>query len=98
MLLDLDFKPAATGGKMERFSRILQHIADKFHVSYQVSVMALQFLTGVILMVATVAGSAATAAVWAPDLDIYSGHDTAKRRAANSKLSSRLIKDRRLHL
>jgi hypothetical protein len=84
-----------TGGKMERLGRIVQHIADGFHVSYHVSVMAVEFLTGVILMVVTVAGSAA-AAVWAPDLDIYSGNDAPKRRAAKSKLWSRMIADRRL--
>jgi hypothetical protein len=42
---------------MVRFGRIVQDIAD-------VSVMAVEFLTGVILMIVTVAGSAAAAAVW----------------------------------
>jgi hypothetical protein len=73
---------------MVRFGRIVQDIAD-------VSVMAIEFLAGVILMVVTVVGSAA-AAVWAPDLDIYSGNDAPKRRGAKSKRSSRLIADRRL--
>jgi hypothetical protein len=72
---------------MVRFGRIVQDIAD-------VWVMAVEFLAGVILMVATVAGSAA--AVWAPDFDSYFGNDAPKRRAAKSKLSSRLIADRRL--
>jgi hypothetical protein len=71
---------------MVRFGRIVQDIAD-------VSVMAVEFLTGVILMIVTIAGSAAAAAVWAPDLDIYPCNDAPKRPAAKS--TSRLVADRR---
>jgi hypothetical protein len=89
--------PRKAGAKMERLGRIVHDIADGLRVSYHVSVMAVEFLAGVILMVATVAGSAATAAVWAPDLDIYSANDAGRKRpAAQSKLSSRLIADRRV--
>jgi hypothetical protein len=79
---------------MERFGRIMQ---DLLRVSYAVSVMAVEWLIGVILMVATVVGSAAAAAVWAPNLDIGSGNDAGpEQRAARSKSSSRLIADRRV--
>jgi hypothetical protein len=85
---------------MERFGRIVQNIADGFQVSYHVSVMAVEFLAGVILMVTNVAGSAAAAAaVLAPDLDINSANNYnpgRKRPAAKSKLWSRLIADRRV--
>ena len=56
--------------------------------------MAVEFLTGVILIIVTVAGSAAAAAVWKPDLDIYPGNDAPKRPAAKS--TSRSVADRRL--
>jgi hypothetical protein len=80
---------------MKRFGRIMQDIADGFRVSYDVSVMAVEWMLGVISLVATVVGSA-TAAVSAPDLYIYSGNNTgSKQRAAKSELSSRLIADRR---
>jgi hypothetical protein len=47
-----------------------------------------------ILMIVTVAGSAAAAAVWAPDVDIYPGNDAPKRPAAKS--TSRSVADRQL--
>jgi hypothetical protein len=78
---------------MERFGRIMQ---DLLRVSYAVSVMAVEWLIGVILMVATVVGSAA-AAVSAPNLDISSGYDAGpEQRAARSVSSSRSIADRRV--
>jgi hypothetical protein len=82
---------------MERFGRIVQDIADGFRVSYDVSVIAVEWVIGVILLVATVVGSATAAMVSAPDLYVYSGNDAvSKRRAAKSELSSRLIADRQV--
>jgi hypothetical protein len=67
----------------------MQGIADGFRVSCDKSIMAVEWLIGVILLVATVAGSATAAMVWAPDLDIRSGFDArAKQRTARSELSS----------
>jgi hypothetical protein len=74
---------------MGRFGRTMQDIADGFRVSCDKSIMAVEWLIGVVLLVATVAGSAAAAMVWAPDLDIRSGFDArAKQRTARSELSS----------
>jgi hypothetical protein len=78
---------------MKRFGCIMQ---DLLRVSYEVLVMTVEWIIGVILMVATVVGSAA-AAVSAPNLNIGSGNDAGpEQRAPRSKPSSRSIADRRV--
>jgi hypothetical protein len=47
-----------TGGKMERFRRIVQDIANAFRVCCNHSVIAVEWMIGVILLVANVVGSA----------------------------------------
>jgi hypothetical protein len=78
---------------MKRFGRVVQ---DLLRVTYDVSAMTVEWLIGVILMVATVVGSAAAAAR-APNLDIGSGNDAGpEQRAPRSKPSSRSIAGRRV--
>ena len=69
---------------MERFGRIVQDIADGFRVSYDVSVIAVEWVIGVILLVATVVGSATAAMVSAPDLYVYSGNDAVSKDIPNN--------------
>jgi hypothetical protein len=69
---------------------------DRLCVSYDVSVMAVEWLVGVILMIATVVGAAAAAA-WAPNLGFGSGSDPGtEQRTPRSKPSATFIVDRRV--
>jgi hypothetical protein len=84
---------ASAGGKMVRFRSMMHGIKDGFHYA---SVMAAEWLVGVVWMVATVVWSAALA-IRAPNLDIYPDNDAgSKKRAARSGSSSGSVADRRV--
>jgi hypothetical protein len=78
---------------MVRFGSMMHGIKDGFHYA---SVMAAEWLVGVVWMVATVVWSAALA-IRAPNLDIYPDNDAgSKKRAARSESSSGSVADRRV--